>query len=80
MNFNSHTPHGVRLSPALKGFTYIRISTHTPHTGCDKKKMTCVYFLQISTHTPHTGCDEDHIRYDIWIENFNSHTPHGVRL
>ena len=35
MNFNSHTPHGVRRKTLLVLPTGCGISTHTPHTGCD---------------------------------------------
>ena len=36
LNFNSHTPHGVRPIPPMPPVTPPKISTHTPHTGCDQ--------------------------------------------
>ena len=57
-NFNSHTPHGVRLSDIKNKLVLVKISTHTPHTGCDL--IICLFAkcnVIISTHTPHTGCD-----------------------
>ena len=55
------------------------ISTHTPHVGCDEEKMANVNKKGISTHTPHVGCDGKRTYGQMTIQNFNSHTPCGVR-
>ena len=34
---------------------------------------------RISTHTPHTGCDDNPAAETETKQDFNSHTPHGVR-
>ena len=57
-DFNSHTPHGVRLVLAPVRLSVSSISTHTPHTGCDNIINCDIVHLRISTHTPHTGCDQ----------------------
>ena len=57
VNFNSHTPCGVRLHEIIYSGTYLNISTHTPHVGCDLSFWQLPNHTPISTHTPHVGCD-----------------------
>ena len=78
-NFNSHTPHGVRHAEMLMVLCDLYISTHTPHTGCDLMQYVYDYEYKISTHTPHTGCDVYARPLEMFLSDFNSHTPHGVR-
>ena len=79
VNFNSHTPCGVRRYWGRTVEPKDVISTHTPHVGCDANLFHIYVHRKISTHTPHVGCDAfaDFIR--ILNRNFNSHTPCGVR-
>ena len=46
-----------------------------------RPKGSCLHpkLRTISTHTPHTGCDTHSISVAHIKQNFNSHTPHGVR-
>ena len=58
LDFNSHTPHGVRQKKLAELESVQKISTHTPHTECDIKNPRPVLAApNISTHTPHTECD-----------------------
>ena len=52
--------------------------TH-PTRGATYYDEITAYYDKISTHTPHTGCDTEATDEQIAFENFNSHTPHGVR-
>ena len=52
--------------------------TH-PTRGATRKSPPNLTNASISTHTPHTGCDEEQENTELRIDNFNSHTPHGVR-
>ena len=55
------------------------ISTHTPLTGCNNCMAELMILWDISTHTPLTGCNTPTIAGKSRIENFYSHTPHGVQ-
>ncbi len=61
-------------------FPALTISTHTPHVGCDWYVIRINTKGKISTHTPHVGCDSQETNSQQKEENFNSHTPCGVRL
>ena len=78
-NFNSHTPHGVRLSGRCLLRALLNFNSHTPHGVrlyiINRKSQK----LSISTHTPHTGCDSCAASFSRTAVDFNSHTPHGVR-
>ena len=58
LNFNSHTPHGVRLTTMHR---YLRqeahFNSHTPHGVRLLNVNEVRRKVGISTHTPHTGCD-----------------------
>ena len=80
LRISTHTPHtGCDLYSSAV-ICPSSISTHTPHTGCDFGTLSDVQDTDISTHTPHTGCDYSLAAAPDTIINFNSHTPHGVRL
>ncbi len=79
-DFNSHTPHGVRL------YGYVRkccraenFNSHTPH-GVRLRVGHSPYYsvVDFNSHTPH-GVRPDHWGCATDSINFNSHTPHGVR-
>ena len=80
-DFNSHTPHGVRLACSCILTVYLFISTHTPHTGCDS--ISILFFSRNSrfqlTH-PTRGATALSDALLNANTDFNSHTPHGVRL
>ena len=82
-NFNSHTPCGVRpIMYIVKYYMVLRFQLTHPMWGatCDRCGFS-VGALAISTHTPHVGCDPfSPDRYIGLIQDFNSHTPCGVRL
>ena len=77
INFNSHTPHGVRLYDKALEEIDLGISTHTPHTGCD-------YSLQYD-ETDNTKFQLTHpTRGATWYRSpeqfasssISTHTPH----
>ena len=54
IDFNSHTPHGVRLYLNIAKHNETAISTHTPHTGCDNRSLKrSRYTEDFNSHTPH---------------------------
>ena len=59
VDFNSHTPQGVRPYLPCSRLHRRFISTHTPHKGCDAlSRRHNIKIMGISTHTPHKGCDQ----------------------
>ena len=78
-DFNSHTPHGVRLGDTPFDATSAKFQLTHPTRGATSAIGTEFALKSISTHTPHTGCDSIAFAMGMNAENFNSHTPHGVR-
>ena len=75
INFNSHTPHGVRHFGRFSIWNWCHFNSHTPHGVRLEVSNVLSMSLRISTHTPHTGCDS--------LANFlfnsaiiSTHTPH----
>ena len=57
MDFNSHTPCGVRRYDLLEDYSLIEFQLTHPMWGATEEKIVEVPVPNISTHTPHVGCD-----------------------
>ena len=80
MKISTHTPHAGCDSQGISLDNSNQISTHTPHAGCDAVCTACrLNPVVISTHTPHVGCDQQGTITQYKYDDFNSHTPCGVR-
>ena len=75
INFNSHTPCGVRRNACkLHKFTGEFQLTH-PMWGATSLSYFCSFLVVISTHTPHVGCDPPQPPHRQCGE-ISTHTPH----
>ncbi len=81
LNFNSHTPRGVRLKIRQKHRRIIIFQlTHPSRGATPNGRGEYTNYFQISTHTPLAGCDKGGVPRTGLSFYFNSHTPRGVRL
>ena len=79
LNFNSHTPYGVRPSKFLQQRPPIYFNSHTPY-GVRRRNMTLILFSAIFQLThPIRGATLALKHAGKKAEHFNSHTPYGVR-
>ena len=74
-DFNSHTPHGVRLREigTLSAGKTFQLTHPTRGATNDDKEVNS--YDEISTHTPHTGCDIDPDK-TANPDDISTHTPH----
>ena len=80
VNFNSHTPHGVRLESATdEQRNNLDFNSHTPHGVRLVYGRNTFHQRQISTHTPHTGCDRDGAFHCLTLDGFQlTHPTRGA--
>ena len=79
-DFNSHTPHGVRLESATdEQRNNLDFNSHTPHGVRLVYGRNTFHQRQISTHTPHTGCDRDGAFHCLTLDGFQlTHPTRGA--
>ena len=75
LNFNSHTPHGVRLLNVNEVRRKVGISTHTPHTGCDLRNSRCMTMLTFQLTHPTRGATAFPCPGGELLR-ISTHTPH----
>ena len=76
LNFNSHTPHGVRPIGCPSSPIGNSISTHTPHTGCDPLPLRAKNLLLLFQLThPTRGATTVSPPFLLGV-GISTHTPH----
>ena len=78
---STHTPH-VGCDTETTSYTGKQSEFQLTHPmwGATFNTSSTSYIInQISTHTPHVGCDSHKNQFLQTTQNFNSHTPCGVR-
>ena len=79
-NFNSHTPHGVRLVITDNNDNVIcNFNSHTPHGVRLKNICGVLRAVKFQLTHPTRGATRISFRLRKYKRDFNSHTPHGVR-
>ena len=56
-SFNSRTPGGVRLAPALMTLDYLKFQFTHPGRGATVARQTLTEITRVSIHAPREGCD-----------------------
>ena len=80
-NFNSHTPHGVRLTREVMYNKYRNISTHTPHTGCDKTlNLEVISLMEFQLTHPTRGATYPHVEVNINDKFQLTHPTRGATV
>ena len=79
-SFNSRTPGGVRLIPAVNDWLVVRVSIHAPREGCDVGADVVQSYNELFQFThPGRGATRDRSTQSLRLGGFNSRTPGGVR-